>query len=185
MVHYQPNSFSFKVNLRPLNPLINPNPPEFTSLLRGLFFGEDHPVHIALLFLVSTVVPGCWIPLPEETAIVVSLLDAQGDPVDGVELLLDSSDTVVTGAQLNAGQVFVSLNTEGDHTLQLDTSTLLDPQGGVGWVPLASHISGELAPLSFANRPFVDGAANSIPGVGSTRVNRYSSTSSSNVAQRT
>jgi len=112
----------------------------------------------ALLLVSLVVISGCWIPLPEETAIVVEVIDAQGNPVDGVSLLLDSSDTIVTGSQLNAGQVFVSLNQEGDHTVQLETATLIDPQGGIGWVPLASQISGEQVPLSFANRPFAGGS---------------------------
>jgi hypothetical protein len=38
--------------------------------------------------------------------------------------------------------------------VQLDTASLIDPQGGIGWVPLASRISGELVPLSYDNRPF-------------------------------
>lgn len=110
---------------------------------------------LSSLFLFS----GCWIPLPEETAIVVEVFDSRGGPVDGVSLLLDSSETITTGTQLNEGQVFKSLNSEGDHTIQLDTATLIDPQGGVGWIPLASQISGELAPLSYANRPFAGGSS--------------------------
>lgn len=109
---------------------------------------------VALVMLAAGMLPGCWIPLPEETAVVVEVLDSRGGPVDGVELLLDGTDTIITGSQLNEGQVFKSLSTEGDHTIQVDTSTLIDPQGGVGWVPLASRISGELLPLSFGSRPF-------------------------------
>ena len=116
-------------------------------------------LQLALLLGSLMVISGCWIPLPEETAIVVEVLDAQGHPVDGVSLILDSSNPpVVTGSQRDAGQVFVSLSDEGDHTIQLDTATLIDPQGGVGWVPLASQISGELVPLSFGNRPFAGGS---------------------------
>ena len=44
---------------------------------------------VAFLLPILILVPGCWIPLPEETAIVVEVVDAQGGPVDGVELLLD------------------------------------------------------------------------------------------------
>jgi len=112
----------------------------------------------ALLLALLVVTSGCWIPQPEETAIVVQVYDAQGGPVDGVNLLLDGSETLVTGSQQDAGQVFKSLSSEGDHTVQLDTTTLIDPQGGIGWVPLASQISGELAPLSFGNRPFAGGS---------------------------
>jgi len=115
-------------------------------------------LQFALLFTSLAVISGCWIPLPEETAIVVEVFDARGGPVDGVNLLLDGTDTIVTGSQLDAGQVFKSLSVEGDHTIQLDTATLVDPQGGIGWVPLASQISGELLPLSFANRPFAGGS---------------------------
>jgi hypothetical protein len=115
-------------------------------------------LQLTLLVALMVVIPGCWIPQPEETAIVVEVFDAQGGPVDGVNLLLDSSDTLVTGTQLDAGQVFVSLSVEGDHTLQLDTATLIDPQGGTGWVPLASQVSGELSPVSFGNRPFAGGS---------------------------
>ena len=113
---------------------------------------------VALFFLIAIAVPACWIPLPDETAIVVEVIDAQGGPVDDVELLLDGTNTIITGTQLNEGQVFVSLNDDGDHTLQLDTSTLLDPQGGTAWMPLASQISGELTPISFLNRPFAGGS---------------------------
>ena len=117
-------------------------------------------LRLAFLLASLVVISGCWIPLPEETAIGVEVLDAQGGPVDGVSLLLDGppGTAIVTGSQLNAGQVFVSLSREGDHTIQLDTATLIDPQGGVGWVPLASQISGELVPLSFGNRPFAGGS---------------------------
>ncbi len=111
----------------------------------------------AVTFLVLALVAvtsGCWIPLPEETAIVVEVFDAQGGPVDGVSFLLDSAGTIVTGTQLNEGQIFESLTVEGIHTLQLETSSLIDPQGGMGWIPLASQISGELVPLSFGNRPY-------------------------------
>ena len=113
---------------------------------------------LALLFVSMVVVSGCWIPLPEETAIVVEVFDGQGNPVDGVELLLDGTDTIVTGSRNNEGQVFVSLNRGGDHTLQLYTATLIDPQGGIGWMPLASQISGERLPLSYLYRPFAGGS---------------------------
>jgi len=113
---------------------------------------------LVLLFGSPLLFQGCWIPLPEETAVVVQVFDARGNPVDGVSLVLDGSDTIVTGSQLNEGQVFVSLSQGGEHTLQLDTASLIDPQGGIGWVPLASQISGELLPLSFANRPFAGGS---------------------------
>ena len=109
----------------------------------------------ALLFVSMAVISGCWIPLPEETAIVVEVLDGQGNPVDGVSLLLDGTDTIVTGSQNNEGQVFVSLNQEGDHTIQLDTATLIDPQGGIAWMPLAYQISGDVSALAFTNKPFV------------------------------
>ncbi|MDT8365069.1 MAG: hypothetical protein RRA15_01075 [bacterium] len=112
-------------------------------------------VQLALLLVSLAVISGCWILLPEETAIVVEVLGAKGGPVDGVSLLLDGSDTLITGS---AGQVFKSLSQEGDHTIQLDTATLIDPQGGIGWVPLASQVSGELAPRSFADRPFAGGS---------------------------
>lgn len=113
-----------------------------------------------VLFLVlALILPGCWIPLPEETALVVEVLDTHGDPVDGVELLLDDSETIITGSQLVEGQVFKSLNEAGDHTVQLDSGTLIDPQGGIGWIPLASMISGELSPLSFGSRPFAGGSS--------------------------
>jgi hypothetical protein len=115
-------------------------------------------IRLFLLFGSPLVFSGCWIPLPEETAIVVEVFDARGNPVDGVSLVLDGSDTIVTGSQLNEGQVFVTLNAAGDHTLQLDAASLIDPQGGIGWVPLASQVSGELGPLSFANRPFAGGS---------------------------
>ena len=111
-----------------------------------------------LVLAIFAVTSGCWIPLPEETAIVVEVFDAQGGPVDGVSFLLDSSDTVTTGTQLNQGQIFKSLSVEGIHTLQLETDSLVDPQGGIGWVPLASQYSGELTPLSFGNRPYAGGS---------------------------
>jgi hypothetical protein len=112
-------------------------------------------LQLALLIASLVVISGCWIPLAEETAMVVEVFDAQGGPVDGVNLLLDSSDTIVTGSQRDAGQVFVSLSQEGDHTIQLDTATLIDPQGGVGWMPLAYQVSGDISALAFTNKPFV------------------------------
>ncbi|UCG39383.1 MAG: hypothetical protein JSV00_03905, partial [bacterium] len=111
-----------------------------------------------VLLAAAVMAAGCWIPLPEETAIVVEVLDARGGPVDGVEFSLDGTETLITGSQVNEGQVFKSLSTEGLHTLQMVTSSLIDPQGGVGWIPLASQISGELLPISFANRPFAGGS---------------------------
>jgi hypothetical protein len=110
---------------------------------------------LVLLMVSMIAIPGCWIPLPEETAIVVEVFDAQGNPVDGVSLLLDSADTIVTGSQLDVGQIFISLSQEGDHTLQLDTASLVDPQGGIGWMPLAYQISGDVSALAFTNKPFV------------------------------
>ncbi|UCF89391.1 MAG: hypothetical protein JSV70_03905, partial [bacterium] len=110
---------------------------------------------LALVLVFLAVTTGCWIPLPEETAIVVEVFDARGRPVDGVRLVLDGNETVVTGSQRDAGQVFKSLSDEGDHTLQLDTASLVDPQGGVGSVPLAFQISGDISALAFTNKPFV------------------------------
>lgn len=115
-------------------------------------------LQIAFLFVSLVLISGCWIPLPEDTAIVVEVFDARGNPVDGVVLLLDGSETIITGSQTDPGLVFKSLNVEGDHTIQLDTASLIDPQGGVGWTPLASQISGEVLPLSFENRPFTGGS---------------------------
>ena len=115
-------------------------------------------VQLALLLVSLAVISGCWIPLPEETAIVIEAFDGQGNPLDGVVLLLDGSDTLVTGIQQNEGQVFVSLKSAGDHTIQLETTSLIDPQGGIGWMPLASQISGEVDPISFLYRPFAGGS---------------------------
>jgi hypothetical protein len=118
-------------------------------------FKKHIPIfHLALLLASLVLVSDCWIPLPEETAIVVEVLDARGGPVNGVSLTLDGSNTAVTGSQRAEGQVFISLDQEGEHTVQLDTATLIDPQGGIGWVPLASQISGERVALSYDNRPF-------------------------------
>jgi hypothetical protein len=122
-------------------------------------FTKHIPIfQVALLLASLVLVSDCWIPLPEETAIVVEVLDARGGPVNDVSLTLDGSITAVTGSQRAEGQVFISLDQEGDHTVQLDTATLIDPQGGIGWVPLASQISGELVPLSYDNRPFAGGS---------------------------
>ena len=51
---------------------------------------------LALLPLSIAVISGSWISLPEKTAIVVEVFDAKGYPGDGVNLLLDGSDTIVT-----------------------------------------------------------------------------------------
>ena len=115
-----------------------------------------YPVGFLLPMLI--LIPNCWIPLPEETAIVVEVLDAQGGPVDDVEILLDGTETLVTGSQQNEGQVYKSLSTAGDHTVQLDPDTLIDPQGGIGWIALASQLSGEPLPLSFGSRPYAGGS---------------------------
>jgi hypothetical protein len=45
----------------------------------------------------------CWIPLPEDTAIIVEVLDSKGEPVDGVQLNLDGTETLTTGSQSNSG----------------------------------------------------------------------------------
>jgi hypothetical protein len=107
-----------------------------------------------LVLALAAFTSGCWIPLPEETAIVVEVFDARGGPVNGVSFRLDASDTVTTGTQISEGQVFTSLSVAGNHTLQLETDSLVDPQGGLGWIPLASQFSDELVPLSFGNRPY-------------------------------
>jgi len=91
-------------------------------------------------------------------AVVVETLDGEGNPVNGVELVLDWGETLTTGSQLNEGQVYKDLSLGGDHTLQLDADSLSDSQGGQGWVPLASRISGELESLSFGSRPFAGGS---------------------------
>lgn len=111
-------------------------------------------LQLALLLASLVVISGCWIPLPEETAIVVEVFDAQGNPVDGVTFLLDGTEHI-TGSQTVAGQVFVNLNEGKNYTLQLDTNSLVDPQGGIGWVPLAYKMSGDTSALAFTNKPFV------------------------------
>ena len=99
-------------------------------------------LRVAVVIVLTVLVSACWIPLPEETAIVVEVLGPQGEPVDGVRFNLDGTETLTTGDQLNPGQIFKSLDNSGLHTLQLEVGTLLDPQGGAGWVPLASQMSG-------------------------------------------
>jgi len=126
--------------------------------MRSVFTKPTPTFQVALLLVSLAVISGCWIPLPEDTAIIVKVLDARGNPVDGVELRLDGAKTITTGSQAVAGQVFERIDQEGDHTVQLDTATLIDPQGGIGWVPLASQISGESVPLSYDNRPFAGGS---------------------------
>jgi hypothetical protein len=101
---------------------------------------------------------GCWIPLPDETAIVVRVLDEEGLPVDDASIIVDSSTTLITGSQGNPGQSFLSLSDAGLHSLQLETASLVDPQGGQASVPLASQISAELTPIWFADRPFAGGS---------------------------
>ncbi|MDT8395831.1 MAG: hypothetical protein RRA32_05190, partial [bacterium] len=116
------------------------------------------PAIMALLLTLAATTAGCCIPLPEETAIVVEVFDARGGPVNGVSFILDGSDTVITGTQFSYGQVFKSLSVAGPHDLQMEMDSLTDPQGGTGWVPLASQLSGELVPRPFGKRPFAGGS---------------------------
>ncbi len=114
---------------------------------------------LLLLVLLLLVLNGCWIPLPEETAIVVQILsgaDPAGTPVNDVSVVIDGS-TLVTGAAGTDGQAFKSLGISGDHTLAVDTDSLTDPQGGIRYVLAGSHISGEAQDgimVAYAGRGF-------------------------------
>ena len=119
------------------------------------------PLSLLVLFGLSLTLTACWIPLPKETAIVVQVMegaDPKGIPVDGVQIRVDGT-TLVTGVR-NTGQVFKSLSVGGVHTVQVDPASLLDPQGGRGWVIRGSHISGESAEgtyQAYADRGFAVG----------------------------
>lgn len=105
----------------------------------------------------------CWIPLPEETAVVVNVLDAANPanlsvgsgnvrPVEGVVVLLDGQASTTN----QNGGVFRSFDTAGDHLLQVDAGSLVDPQGGRSFILSGSHLSGERqgAAVLYADRPF-------------------------------
>lgn len=111
-----------------------------------------------LLMMVPLAAAGCWIPLPEETAIVVKVINEEGAPVDNAAIIVDSATTLVTGSRGNPGQAFLSLNLAGLHSVQLDSASLIDPQGGQAYVPLASRISAELIPMWFGQRPYAGGS---------------------------
>ncbi len=96
---------------------------------------------------------GCWIPLPEETGLVVEVLDETGNMVDDVTVEVDTT-ALVTGVNGDPGQVFVSYSGGGAHSVGLNPATLTDPQGGVRYVPLAAKVSGTLYPSSAWERRF-------------------------------
>ncbi len=114
-----------------------------------------------LLIILGLTLTACWIPLPKETAIVVQVMkgaDPNGIPVDGVHVIVDGA-TLVTGAR-STGQVFKSLSVGGNHAVQVDPASLVDPQGGREWVLRGSHISGESPDgtyLAYAKRGFALG----------------------------
>lgn len=112
---------------------------------------------IAFLLAGSFALASCWIPLPEETALVVEVLDEQGNLVGDIPVLVDSVPYLTPKTGEKRGQVFRSYTTPGTHTVGIDHTTLADPQGGVPLVPRASMVSGELLPVSGAVRPFSQG----------------------------
>jgi hypothetical protein len=109
-----------------------------------------HGLGLVCLTVLSLLLTACWIPLPEETAIVVKVLESANPvnqpvsaddvkPVEGVVVLIDGG-----GASTDAqGNIFRSFDASGDHLVQVDAGSLIDPQGGRRWVLAGSHISGE------------------------------------------
>ena len=114
---------------------------------------------LLLPVLLLLVLNGCWIPLPEETAIVVQVLsgaDPAGTLVNDVTVVIDGQ-TLVTGSAGTDGQVFKSLGISGDHLLSVDADSLDDPQGGRRYVLAGSHVSGEAQDgtmVAYAERRF-------------------------------